>query len=162
MLPASGVEIEVNVPYANPDKQRAYQREWTAKRRHAYLQDKVCAVCGTTERLELDHRDRLSKVSHNIWSWTEARRASELLKCQVLCHAHHIEKTRIDGSWQPTQPCGTQAAYSRDCKCQPCRSAHASHVADCRRRNGRKRYASGGGRYPGSSGKSGRSTTSGT
>lgn len=45
--------------------------------------------------------------------------------------------------------CGTQATYKSGCSCDACRAAHAAKTAAQRRRNGRKRYAKGGGRYSG-------------
>ena len=84
------------MPYKDADRQREYARKWMAARRQSYMCDKVCVVCGSTDRLELDHIERKSKVSHCIWSWSERRRVEELAKCQVLCFSHHQEKTRVE------------------------------------------------------------------
>lgn len=86
------------MPYSDLRRQRAYQREWMAKRRADYFADKVCATCGATVDLRLDHMDPFQKVSHNIWSWRQTRREAELAKCQVLCADCHLEKTQQDGS----------------------------------------------------------------
>ena len=75
---------------ANPDKQRAYQRGWLAGRKQAWFAGKSCVDCGATEKLELDHRDREQKVSHNIWSWSDERRVAEIDKCIVLCDDCHL------------------------------------------------------------------------
>lgn len=49
--------------------------------------------CGSTDNLELDHIEAEKKVDHKIWSWSEARRKTELEKCQALCHRCHKLKT---------------------------------------------------------------------
>jgi hypothetical protein len=85
------------MPYRNPvaarEYQRRYQKEWIRKRRREFFADKMCARCGTTEDLELDHIDPATKVTTAIWSWRAERRAEELAKCQILCHPCHREKT---------------------------------------------------------------------
>jgi hypothetical protein len=73
---------------------REYQRIWIAARRAAFFAGKVCAKCGNSENLELDHIDPAVKVSAAIWSWSDERRAIELAKCQVLCHDCHLKKTK--------------------------------------------------------------------
>jgi len=82
------------MPYADPAVQREYQRQWAARRRAEYFIDKSCVVCGSTDRLELDHVDPAMKVSHSIWSWSKGRRDAELAKCQILCKTHHQIKTK--------------------------------------------------------------------
>jgi hypothetical protein len=82
------------MPYKDPERQRAYQAQWVRARRAEYLADKRCAVCGTTERLEIHHRDPKQKITHRVWSWSDERRAAELAKSVVLCHDHHLEQTR--------------------------------------------------------------------
>lgn len=81
------------MPYADPERQREYMREWYARRRAEWFEGKVCVDCGSTDRLELDHVDPATKVSHRIWSWSKARREAELAKCVVRCHDHHRAKT---------------------------------------------------------------------
>lgn len=92
---------------ARRDYQRTYQREWRAQRRADWFADKACAVCGSTDRLELDHIDPSQKVSSALWSWAEERRLAELAKCQVLCHDHHVEKTRVNGDYLAGEKVGT-------------------------------------------------------
>ncbi len=52
-----------------------------------------CRQCGSSERLELDHIEEGTKVSHTVWSWEPIKRAAELAKCQVLCYFCHKKKT---------------------------------------------------------------------
>jgi 5-methylcytosine-specific restriction endonuclease McrA len=79
------------------DKKRKYDREWMRARRKAWFDvNDSCKQCGSKERLELDHIDPKTKITHNVWSWNVERRNGELKKCQVLCHECHKEKTKID------------------------------------------------------------------
>ncbi len=65
----------------------------------AYFDGKACAKCGDADRkLTLDHIDPAQKVTHKVWSWAAARREAELAKCQPLCAACHVEKSRADTS----------------------------------------------------------------
>jgi hypothetical protein len=85
------------MPMATKEAQREYQRNWVRRRRNEYFKDKSCARCESVERLELDHKDPSTKVSHSIWSWKKERRDEELLKCQVLCHDCHVVKSVENG-----------------------------------------------------------------
>lgn len=100
------------------EKQRKYSREWVAKRRESFFEDKSCINCGTNSELELDHIDPSQKVSHNIWSWSEEKRNEELAKCQVLCHACHKDKTRRQNGWKKHKPgCSKRSSRGWRCKC---------------------------------------------
>jgi hypothetical protein len=88
------------MPMATKEAQKEYQRTWIAKRRLAYLQDKSCARCGSTEDLRVHHRDRALKISHNIWSWSQERRDKELEKCEILCHSCHVKHHLEDGAFR--------------------------------------------------------------
>lgn len=86
------------MPYKDISEQREYQRKWIAKRRKDWFDaNGPCVLCGSSDDLELDHIDESTKVTHNIWSWSEKRRADELVKCQVLCKICHLEKTKQFG-----------------------------------------------------------------
>jgi len=85
------------VPYSDPDQQRAYQREWYARRRAEWFTaNGPCVDCGSQEELQLDHVDPSQKISHCVWSWSLARREVELAKCLVRCTPCHMAKTRIN------------------------------------------------------------------
>ncbi len=81
------------MPFKDPEAHREYQRRWIAERRAAYLADKSCVGCGGRDELQIDHKDSGAKVTHRVWSWSEERRAVELVKCQVLCRECHDEKS---------------------------------------------------------------------
>lgn len=110
------------------NKQREFQRRWLAKRRHDFFHDKACVLCGSTEKLELDHIDRTLKKDHKVWSWSKKRRDEEIRKCQVLCKRCHIKKTNREKSEHVVH--GTLGMYksqSFKCRCVPCRKANATY-----------------------------------
>ena len=85
------------MPYSDPVKQRQFQVEWIKRRREAWLQENgPCSRCGFWGELEIDHIDPEDKSDHRVWSWTEARRVRELMKCQVLCRFCHSIKTATE------------------------------------------------------------------
>ena len=98
------------MPYADRATYNEYQRKYQNTRQRRLRSDWIasqggkCSKCGSTESLEVDHKDRTQKESHRIWSWSEARRVIELLKCWVLCHECHLTKTmeenRVDPSYR--------------------------------------------------------------
>jgi 5-methylcytosine-specific restriction endonuclease McrA len=109
---------------------RAYQRQWVAARRAAFFSGKTCATCGSTDKLELDHIDRTTKVDHKVWSWSEVRRSEELAKCQVLCRpCHEIKSIRDRGLYEHNNH-----RYSNGCRCDVCKEAHAKNNREWRRR----------------------------
>lgn len=114
----------------DPVSQRAYQRRWIADRKAAWLAEHgPCVQCGSVERLEVDHIDPTLKVrarDHAIWSYSAEHRAAELAKCQVLCHACHLEKT--SARRRALVQHGTTTMYSVvGCRCDPCRTAKAAY-----------------------------------
>ena len=83
--------------YRECTKQRRFQRRWMHRRRQEWIeQNGPCARCGSTEDLEVDHRDPGQKVDHRVWSWSWPRREKELRKCQVLCRTCHLAKTAAE------------------------------------------------------------------
>lgn len=100
------------------DNYRAYQREYCAKRRRAWLADKCCVRCGAIEDLQVHHIDPALKISHNVWSWKEEKRLVELAKCEVLCggchralHCNARKKHSL-------------SRYLAGCRCETCKEAY--------------------------------------
>ena len=106
---------------------REYKRQWRAARRAAYFADKACVRCGSIENLQLDHIDRNTKVTHNIWSWSKERRETELSKCQVLCADCHKIKTNEDFNYGLKH--GTLQGYDYwKCRCDECKTYKLTRV----------------------------------
>ena len=101
------------------EKQRDYQRRWMASRRAKYLAERgPCVQCGSSEKLEVDHIDPKTKVSHRFWSWKTERLLEELNKCQVLCRNCHVKKTIADMGHMKH---GTVSLYRKGCRCDACK-----------------------------------------
>jgi hypothetical protein len=115
------------MPIKDINKRREYARRWIAKRRAEYFKDKVCARCGSRDNLEIDHINPETKVDHKIWSWSQARRDAELMKCQVLCEKHHNDKT-IAFIKMTSSACGTSNRYKDGCRCPACREATRDYM----------------------------------
>lgn len=94
------------MPYADPEKQRAYMRQWMADRRAAWFAEHgPCTDCGTWENLQVDHVDASTKITHRVWSWSKKRRDIELAKCVVRCVSCHDRKTVLNRE-KSSQKCG--------------------------------------------------------
>lgn len=87
------------MPFKDKQRKRDYQLAWYRRRRDEFFAGKVCVRCGSMDSLELDHIEPALKESHKIWSWSAARRAAEIAKCQVLCHNCHVLKSLSEGSF---------------------------------------------------------------
>lgn len=83
-----------------------------------------CAVCGSTDRLEFDHRDPDKKEA----DFTDIRGRGweyfmrEVEKCQLLCKKHHIDKTLSDNGMTRTTH-GKIRCYQNGCRCVLCKQA---------------------------------------
>ncbi len=96
--------------YVDRRKQRAWQVAWMKRRRRAWFKAHgPCVDCGSRRQLEIDHVDPKTKVSHRIWSWSEARRNVELAKCVARCHRCHLRRSIIQLT--KTGPAGTSWCY---------------------------------------------------
>ena len=77
---------------------RDYAKKWYHARRAEYvsLLGGKCAECGTTEKLQFDHKDRKTKkfAIGKLFTKSQAVVAEEITKCQLLCFPCHIEKSR--------------------------------------------------------------------
>jgi len=112
------------MPYADKEKQREFQRLWLKQRRSEFLSDKRCAVCGSKEKLQVDHIDRTKKTSHRIWSWTKEKKEAELAKCQILCFECHISKTRKDMGHAEHN---AKRYREKKCLCEQCELAYRAY-----------------------------------
>lgn len=110
-------------------------------RRRAIVLERLggkCVVCGSTSDIQIDHRDPSIKMS----SWTlagmsQSKLETEIIKCQLLCQPHHIEKTVTERGQNLAR--GTHGTLSSRRYCGPpscgkCRKAHREY--EQRRKNG--------------------------
>ena len=130
-IPAPATKIGVFMPYKDPKKRRAFQREyqkkWIAQRRDEWLiANGPCVECGSWENLQIDHKDPNTKVSHRIWSWAKERREAELAKCQAMCEKCHNKKS-AEEKRKPVSH-GTHCAYASGCRCPACRQAQKEYM----------------------------------
>lgn len=93
------------MPHKDKVVSTAYKLQWRNKRRARWFEENgPCVICGDSYRLELDHINPATKVSHYIWNWPDKKRLEELAKCQVLCRKCHINKSnkeKLIGEQQP-------------------------------------------------------------
>ena len=82
-----------------------------------------CQRCGSWHNLQVHHRDQTQKVSHRIWTWSPARRATELAKCEPMCRGCHIAIHALLNR----KPHG-MSGYRRGCRCDVCRAAIAPQI----------------------------------
>lgn len=127
------------MPYKDRAKQNAFNLRSMKARREAWLSENgPCVQCSSWLELQVHHRDKATKVSHNVWSWRQERRIEELAKCDVLCkkchtELHALERRKEHGS----------KGYRRGCRCPICRaykSASSQHRARALR--AKKRFRS--------------------
>lgn len=126
------------MPYADPVKQREYQRNFLRARREQWLEENgPCVDCGSWQQLEVDHEDPSTKVTHSVWSWRAARREIELRKCRPRCRRCHLAKTAREAATNPAH--GTVARYSGSspCRCDACRAAERESKRMWRLRTGK-------------------------
>lgn len=86
------------MPYADPAMNHRSKLEYNRSRRAAWFAGKVCAVCGSPDRLEADHVDPAKKSFQITWSLSDERLAPELAKCQPLCYGCHKKKTALEAA----------------------------------------------------------------
>ena len=106
------------------EQKRAYQRRWMQARRIKAIEylGSSCAGCGSSDKLEFDHKDRGLK-SHNIstllsrkWEFLRV----ELDKCQLLCSNCHLNKTVSE---VPIVH-GDSRYIKHGCRCEVCKTEH--------------------------------------
>ena len=88
-----------------------------------------CAICGSAEGLEFDHKDRSSKTNNltGLWSASNEVFWKEVAKCQLLCKEHHNAKS-VAEQGKALAAHGTFTMYRKGCRCLECRAASNDHV----------------------------------
>lgn len=123
------------------EQKRAYQRQWLKNRRDKAIKTLggSCVECGSTDKLEFDHKSRETKSYHvgGIWSRSWDFIWKELDKCQLLCESCHLVKTGEENLRPICLNGHDKAVVGRDTdgKCSECRREKDRRY----RREGRKK-----------------------
>ena len=124
-----------------------WKREERARRRTGLknLLGNRCAVCGVTDNLEFDHKDR-SEKSFNL-SGSDLDRPwdiilVELNKCSLLCSQHHLEKSKLSKDFGQVEHGGGKSG-KKNCKCSPCKEQKAKYMKEYKKRTKRLSSTSG-------------------
>jgi hypothetical protein len=108
---------------AHTPKTRATAYEKMKRRRQQWFDNNgPCSLCGSSEKLELHHRNPTEKVSHNVWSWADARRLAELAKCDVVCWSCHHKVIHVAPITHGA------SGYARQCRCETCIKGQVERV----------------------------------
>ena len=122
------------------EQKREYQRRWMQARRNKAIEylGSSCADCGSSDRLEFDHKVRELKAANiatllsRKWEVLKA----ELDKCQLLCGDCHLLKTTKENSIDHTH--GNVQRYDKGCRCSDCRASKATSMRKSRSMRGRQ------------------------
>lgn len=122
-----------------------YMRKYMINRYHTRRAEALellggkCAVCGSTDRLELDHINRSTKTMDlgHLWSVSKVRYLAELKLCQALCKQHHRNKT----SRELSVPHGGGVSGKRNCRCDLCRPVKNAYIRERKARLKKQREA---------------------
>lgn len=105
------------------ERRAQYMRTYreTRRRQARQLLGGKCTQCGAAENLEFDHIDPGSKVKAIASMLTASKQnfLAEVQKCQLLCKAHHQEKSRA--AYTKNFRHGTERCYREaKCRCTTC------------------------------------------
>lgn len=120
------------------DEKRAYQLAWINKRRQDWLDENgPCVLCGSSDRLQVDHIDPENKALNPARLWSlglkNPIRILELSKCQVLCYDCHKVKTK--SQLEQTDHLAQGATlYRNGCRCDGCTKNQVERVYEWRSR----------------------------
>lgn len=123
------------------EKWNEYMRDYRKKNYRNYrngLLERLggkCVVCGSADRLEIDHKDPKTKEfdPSAYPPVSKARVDREMAKCQLLCHDCHFKKSLSD--YDKKSAVGTHGTLSsyRYCKCDLCRKAKTDWMREYKR-----------------------------
>lgn len=133
------------MPHKNKDEFNAYMRKYMLDRYRKRMAKAIqelggkCVICGKTEELQFDHKDKKTKslTLGKMWSVSELKFQEELKKCQLLCRKCHEEKTREElGRKSARETHGTLSSY-RYCRCPECVKAKTDWCREYKRKRAR-------------------------
>lgn len=99
-MPGDPTDIRKIVGKHDPSRNE-YQRKYQKDRYHDRKDEAIkalggkCVICGSTENLELDHKDPDDKsfTITKLWSVPEDEFKREVKKCRLLCRKDHLKHT---------------------------------------------------------------------
>ena len=108
-----------------------YMASYMLKRYHIRRNNAIeplggkCVLCGSSENLELDHKDPKDKAFSlaKLWSCAEPKYLEEIAKCQLLCRTCHEEKTINDLGFKRAKGNHGTISTHRYCRCNLCKEA---------------------------------------
>lgn len=108
-----------------------HQRYEAIKRGLIEMLGGQCMECGTAEDLEFDHvsPDLKRFAITKRWNRSDQEFWEELAKCQLLCHPHHLEKTRREADVGH----GGGKYGKRGCKCDLCKLRRRDYMREYKR-----------------------------
>lgn len=94
-----------------------------------------CGMCGSTDGLEIDHRDPTTKsfdIAKGLAGFAQNRIDAELAKCWLLCASCHRKKSKVEQAVKRSRRIdwehGTLSGYNY-CRCDGCREAKRAYNA---------------------------------
>lgn len=127
----------------NPEYMRCYMANRRSKRRGKLIEllGSKCAVCGCSESLEINHKDRTQKTRNLSGWWLDTAWSTilaEASKCELLCEKHHKGFTKSQWGSGAILPWnkgirgefhhGTARMYSEKvCRCEKCKEAKRAY-----------------------------------
>jgi len=127
--------------FKDPEKQKEYNRKHSLLRYYRRREEAfcklggVCAECGSSHDLQIDHVDKSKKTLDvgSMWGVNATDFWKGILKCQLLCRGCHGDKTiRERGFKKAKGNHGTESTY-RYCHCDVCRRAHTAAQREWRK-----------------------------
>jgi len=128
---------------------KEYFKKYYNNRRTKYINmlGGKCIECAGIDNLEFDHINPSTKVASigDLLKHSEKRLLDELSKCQLLCKACHLNKSKKEGvftlepknkgKWKH----GTTTSYMyKKCRCQECKSFYSVYKKQRRKERGWK------------------------
>lgn len=120
----------------NKNEYNKYMREYHIQRYYRLrnqaliLLGNKCRVCGSKEKLQIDHVNRKFKSFEvtRMLSVSLKRFYNEIKKCQILCQTCHADKTALElGKKIARNTHGTLSSY-RYCKCNICKKVNSDYM----------------------------------
>lgn len=131
------------MPVKDKKRYNAYMKKYMLARYHEVrarllnLLGNKCAICYSTEDLEIDHIDYKQKKFNiaKCYSYSDEKLFKELAKCRLLCTKCHEKKSIEERGRNSRSQHGTVACYRHGkCRCVLCKEAWKLYTREYRKR----------------------------